>query len=67
MRGAAVTSDKRQIINPPASQAMYDAYHFSQATRVGNTIWVSGQVGIDASFQAGTYMEALARLAFEAV
>jgi enamine deaminase RidA (YjgF/YER057c/UK114 family) len=58
---------ERQSITPPAMQAMYDAYHFSQATRVGNTIWVSGQVGIDASFQPGRDMEAQARLAFESL
>jgi hypothetical protein len=25
---------KRQSINPPSTQAMYDALHFSQATRI---------------------------------
>jgi enamine deaminase RidA (YjgF/YER057c/UK114 family) len=44
---------------------MYDAYHFSQATRVGDLIWVSGQVGIDAAMTPGKDMEAQARLAFE--
>ena len=38
---------KRQIINTPATQAMYDHLHFAQATRAGDTIWVSGQTGID--------------------
>jgi enamine deaminase RidA (YjgF/YER057c/UK114 family) len=55
---------KRQSINPPSTQAMYDAYHFSQATRVGNTIWVSGQVGIDAAMKPAQGMEAQAHLAF---
>ncbi len=58
---------KRRSINPGATQAMYDNYHFSQATRVGNTIWVSGQVGIDAAGAVGTGMEAQARLAFQAL
>ena len=46
-------------------QAMHDAYHFTPATRVGDTIWVSGQVGIDAAMRPGDGMEAQARLAFE--
>lgn len=58
----------RQIINTPATQAMYDTFHFAQATRVGDTIWVSGQVGIDpATMQPGTGMDAQARLAFDGV
>ena len=56
---------KRQSINPPGTEAMYDTLHFSQATRVGNTIWVSGQVGIDASMSPAEGMEAQARLAFQ--
>lgn len=44
---------------------MYDAYHFSQATRAGDLIWVSGQVGIDAAMRPGHDIEAQARLAFE--
>ena len=56
---------KRQSINPATTRAMYDALHFSQATRVGNTIWVSGQVGIDAAMKPAKGMEAQARLAFQ--
>ncbi|MFC3078102.1 RidA family protein [Phenylobacterium terrae] len=55
---------RRQII-PAPMQAMYDAYHFAPATRVGDMIWVSGQVGIDAAMKPGVGMEAQARLAFE--
>ena len=58
---------KRQIINTPATQAMYDTLHFAQATRVGDTIWVSGQVGIDETMTPGDGMDAQARLAFEGV
>jgi enamine deaminase RidA (YjgF/YER057c/UK114 family) len=46
-------------------QGMYDAYHFAPAIRVGDTIWVSGQVGLDASMRPGQGMAAQARLAFE--
>lgn len=56
---------KRRQVIPPAMQAMYDAYHFAPATRVGDIIWVSGQVGLDASMHPGEGMEAQARLAFE--
>lgn len=56
---------KRESINPGATRAMYDALHFSQATRVGDTIWVSGQVGIDAAMKPAEGMEAQARLAFQ--
>lgn len=58
----------RQIINPPATQAMYDTFHFAQASRVGDTIWVSGQTGLDpATMTAGDGMAAQARTAFEGV
>ncbi|KFX67286.1 RidA family protein [Paraburkholderia fungorum] len=57
----------RQSIVPPAFQAFYDAYHFSPATRVGDTIWVSGQVGIGPDMKAGEGIEAQARIAFESL
>lgn len=58
---------RRQSIIPPPFQAFHDAYHFSPATRVGDTIWVSGQVGIDAEMKPGEGLEAQARLAFESL
>lgn len=57
---------RRQII-PASMQTMYEAFHFAPATRVGDLIWVSGQVGIDAEMRPGAGMEAQARLAFEAL
>ncbi|WP_454739219.1 RidA family protein [Cupriavidus necator] len=57
----------RQAIIPPGTQPFYDAFHFAPATRVGDTIWVSGQVGLDAQMKPGEGMEAQARLAFEAL
>jgi enamine deaminase RidA (YjgF/YER057c/UK114 family) len=57
----------RQSIVPPAFQALYDAYHFSPATRVGDTIWVSGQVGVDAQGNVGEDMHVQARMAFESL
>ncbi|CAG2139612.1 RidA family protein [Cupriavidus numazuensis] len=58
---------KRQMINPGLTQARhYDQLHFSSATRVGDMIWVSGQVGFDlATGTVGQGMEAQARQAFE--
>ena len=56
---------KRVLVNPKETQPMYDAFHFSQANRVGDTIWVSGQVGIDNNLSPATGMAAQARLAFE--
>ena len=68
MEAASKTTDRRRVvINPPGTEAMYDAYHFAQATRVGDTIWVSGQVGIDANMVPGEDMEAQARLAFRSL
>lgn len=54
-------------IVPEGTQPLYDNYHFSPAIRVGNQIWLSGQVGIDANFAPGETMEEQARLAFEAI
>lgn len=62
-----MSTQSRRVINTPATQAMYDAYHFAQATRVGNMIWVSGQVGIDPAMKPGKGMEEQARLAFHSL
>ncbi|MPV57829.1 hypothetical protein CFB46_19795 [Burkholderia sp. HI2761] len=61
------TTSKRQVIVPPAFQPWYDAYHFAPATRVGDTIWVSGQVGLDAQMQPADGVQAQARIAFESL
>ncbi len=58
-------NNQRQSIVPAAFQAYYDAYHFSPATRVGETIWVSGQVGVDADMNPAEGMQAQAQIAFE--
>lgn len=54
----------RALINPAESKAMYDSFHFSQATRVGDMVWVSGQVGLDAGLRPGKGLTDQARLAF---
>ncbi|MFH8749754.1 Rid family hydrolase [Streptomyces rimosus] len=58
----------RRSVNPPPTGMLYDRLHFSQATRAGDMIWVSGQVGVDASTMTpADGMDAQARLAFEGV
>ena len=57
----------RKLINPKETQPLYDNYHFSQAVRAGDTIWISGQVGVDANLTPAAGMTAQARLAFEGV
>ena len=56
---------KRLLVNPKQTEAVYDRFHFSQANRVGDIIWVSGQVGIDDAMVPASGMAAQARLAFE--
>ena len=56
---------KRVLINPKETQPLCDGFHFSQASRVGDTIWVSGQVGVDDQLTPGSGVAAQARLAFE--
>ena len=37
---------KRQLVNPPGTEGIYQSWKFSQAVRVGDTVWVAGQVGM---------------------
>jgi len=59
----------RQVYNPgPRAQRYYDAMHFATATRAGDLIWVSGQVGIDPETGLPAHgIEAQARFAFRGV
>ncbi|TCW83910.1 hypothetical protein C5O80_12390 [Burkholderia sp. SRS-46] len=58
---------QRQSIVPPEFLAWHDTYHFTPATRVGDTIWVSGQVGVDAQMKVGEDVQAQTRIAFESL
>ena len=62
-----MTQEKSQkvLINPPGTEVIYENWQFSQAIRVGDMVWVSGQVGIDENMQVGEGLEAQARLAFQ--
>lgn len=56
---------KRHTIVTSETQALYDAYRFPQATRVGNMVWVTGQVGIDANVVPGKDIIEQSHLAFQ--
>ena len=56
---------KQILINPPGTEKVYEKLQFSQAVQVDNTVWVSGQVGMDEAGLAGDGIEAQARLAFQ--
>ena len=60
-------TDTQERIVPSGAQPLYDNYHFSPAVRVGDQIWLSGQVGIGPDFVPGGSMEEQARLAFEGI
>jgi len=57
-------SAQRSLINPPGSEAIYNTFHLSQAVRVGDTIWVSGQVGLESNMAPAPTVEAQTRIAF---
>ncbi|MDA3897084.1 MAG: RidA family protein [Desulfobacteraceae bacterium] len=56
---------KQTLINPTGTEFIYDTLKFSQAVRVDNTVWVSGQVGMDAKGAVGETIEEQARMAFQ--
>lgn len=55
----------QQSFNPPGTEATAEQYRLSQAMRVGNMIWVSGQVGVTAERTVPEGIEAQTRLTFE--
>ncbi|MEZ4619847.1 MAG: hypothetical protein R2867_30695 [Caldilineaceae bacterium] len=42
-------TNKRTLINPLGTEEFYNTWHFSQGVRVGDTLWISGQLGIGES------------------
>lgn len=38
---------ERKVIVPPGLEAVYDTFHYAPGILVGNTLYVSGQVGRD--------------------
>ncbi len=57
-------AEKKELINPPGTEQIYKSMQFSQAVKSGNTIYVSGQVGVDENFTPGSGIEEQANLAF---
>lgn len=56
----------RRLINPPGTEKTYQRWQYSQAVRVGDTIWVSGQVGMGKQGPADG-IEAQTRIAMESL
>jgi enamine deaminase RidA (YjgF/YER057c/UK114 family) len=56
---------KRELINPPGTEKVYERLQFSQAVKVGDIIWVSGQVGRDPGGNLAEGIQAQARAALE--
>ncbi len=57
-------TEKKELINPPGTEQIYKSMQFSQAVKTGDTIYVSGQVGVDEKFTPGSGIEEQANLAF---
>lgn len=57
----------REIIIPKGMENIYDTYHYAPAIRVGDTLYLSGQVGRDADLQVVEGVEAQFVQAFENV
>jgi 2-iminobutanoate/2-iminopropanoate deaminase len=51
-------------INPPGTEAVYDAYKFSQAVVADGRVNVAGQVGVAADFSIPDDIRAQTRVAF---
>ncbi len=58
-------SNQKVLVNPKGTEVIYESMQFSQAVRVGNMVWVSGQVGMDETFKMGEGIEAQVRMAFQ--
>lgn len=56
---------KKKLINPPGTEGIYKSWQFSQAVQVGDTVYVSGQVGMDHEGKIPSGIESQAKLAFE--
>jgi enamine deaminase RidA (YjgF/YER057c/UK114 family) len=59
------TEKQKILINPKGTEVVYSSMQFSQAVRFGDTVWISGQVGIDDKWKVAEGVEAQARLAFQ--
>lgn len=57
----------RKVIIPPGMENIYDTYHYAPAIQVGDTIYLSGQVGRDEDLNVVEGAEAQFVQAFENV
>lgn len=57
----------RRVIVPPGLEAVYDTFHYAPGILVGNTLYVSGQVGRDKDLKVVEGTEAQFVQAFENV
>lgn len=67
-RASAHAASAKALVNPPGSEQIYKEWQYSQAVRVGRTVYVSGQVGVD--FKTGAVadgIEAQSRAALNSV
>jgi len=55
---------KKNLINPPGTEKIYQRMQFSQAVCAASMVWVSGQVGIDENGNVAEGIEAQAQAAF---
>lgn len=57
----------REVIIPPGMEVLYENYHYCPGIKIGNTLYISGQVGRDAAMQVVTDPEAQFVQTFENV
>lgn len=57
----------REVIIPTGMEILYEKYHYCPGIRIGNTVYVSGQVGRDENLQVVEGIEAQFVQAFENV
>lgn len=60
-------SAKRHVIIPPGLEAVYQQFHYAPGIRIGDTLYISGQVGRDADLKVVEGAEAQFVQAFENV
>ncbi|MDJ0895527.1 MAG: RidA family protein [Alphaproteobacteria bacterium] len=60
-------AESRKLIVPPGLEAVYDKFHYAPGLLVGNTLYISGQVGRDADLNVVEGTEAQFVQAFENV
>ena len=56
---------ERDMIIPPGMESLVERFHYAPAVRVGNTVYISGQLGRDENLQVIEGAEAQYTQAFE--